>query len=84
MASMSDEWYTQQAVTLFQTKRDDLTRAALEVAPAAEAVPGTGPTRPGVYAEQSLPISRGSNPGAWVMLWAWVPDPPHTPTEESP
>lgn len=21
------------------------------------------------------PISRGTNPGAWVQLWVWVPDP---------
>lgn len=76
MAAMSDDWYTRQAVELFQTRRDDLARPALEVAPAAEAVPGAGPPRPGVYPEGPLPVSRGSNPGAWVMLWAWVPDPP--------
>lgn len=21
------------------------------------------------------PVSRGTNPGAWVQLWVWVPDP---------
>lgn len=76
MGRMSDDWYRQRAVELFQKPRKAMDRSAVEVTDHAAAEPGTGPPRPGVFRDETPRVSSGTNPGAWVMMWAWIPDPP--------
>lgn len=63
MARMPDEWYKAEAARRHQVLREAPTAPGVEVSAAA----------PPYFRET---VSKGTDPGAWVMMWAWVPDPP--------
>lgn len=68
MPAMPNEWYVARAKAHLG---DRFERAETAAGRAVE--PGVGPAAPAV--EVPGTVSRGTNPGAWVMLWVWVPDP---------
>lgn len=72
---MSNDWYVQRAIELYGKKREGLDGPGMEPG-AGLPDPGTGPDKPGLYRDEKPMVSKGTNPGAWVMMWAWVPDPP--------
>lgn len=79
MARMSDDWYREQAVNVVQRNRKvlgPLKDNTVEVQEHAVVEPGAGPKHPGVFRDETPTVSRSTNPGAWVMLWVWIPDPP--------
>lgn len=73
MGRMSDEYYRTEAARLYAKQAAG---KKLEVVDHGELPTDVGPATPGVYRDEMPVVSRGTNPGAWVMLWAWVPDPP--------
>jgi hypothetical protein len=78
MATMPDEWYRQEARRQYAKPRSDrhLDRPAAEVPEGArtDRAETEHPT-PAVGIEEAAPVSKGTNPGAWVQMWVWVPDP---------
>lgn len=72
---MSSEWYKERAKELFEQPRGDLAKPATEVDPVAEAEPAVGSASKQMACPPHALVSRGTNPGAWVMMWAWIPDP---------
>lgn len=69
MATRPDDWYIEQALRLYA-------KPGVEASVAARPEPGVGEAVPGLYRDEKPTLSKGESPGAWVMLWAWIPDPP--------
>jgi hypothetical protein len=86
MGKMSDEWYREQAEKLYVKPRTVLNETAIEVVQHVSPLTSTGATTPHLDKDNEPMVSRGTNPGAWVMLWAWIPDPPEVNSgkEEAP
>ena len=76
MGKQTEDWYREQAKRLYEKPRKDMGKPAAEVRGYADVEVGTGPATPGVRREEKPVVSMGTNPGAWVMLWVWIPDPP--------
>lgn len=77
MGRMTEEWYRDEAKRRYEKPRKDLTKAAAVVRGYADVeLNENGPEKPGVHREEKPTVSCGTHPGAWVMLWVWVPDPP--------
>ena len=77
MGRMDEEWYRNEARRRYAKPRSDVAKPAAEVRGYADVERAAdGPTKPCVLAEPNPTVSNGTNPGAWVMLWVWVPDPP--------
>ncbi len=83
MGVMADDWYRERAKQLYGRPRTDLAVPAAEVQEHARPERDAGPASPGVYKEEKPTVSKGTNPGAWVMLWVWVPDPPEEANGEA-
>lgn len=81
MARQPDDWYRERA--------DDILKRSLqgtrtEISEIARVEPNFGPNKPCVSLETEsfTSVSRGLNPGAWVMAWVWIPDPEETENGE--
>lgn len=82
MGRMNAEWYKEQAKAKYENPRVDFTTPAVEIDPVAEPNTGTGPSRVHVACPPHSPVSNGTAPGAWVMMWVWIPDPAETKDAE--
>jgi len=76
MGKMGDAYYWNEARRLFEKPRKEMSEPAAEVVDHGYVPPAEGPPKPMVQFSHPPQLSRGTNPGAWVMMWAWIPDPP--------
>lgn len=65
---MPPDWYRERAAELFARPGTEFDKETARV----EA--GTGPASPGVFRDPAQTVIPQAG-GAWVMFWAWVPDP---------
>ncbi len=82
MGRMTSDWYKEQAKTKYENPRVEFTTPAVEIDPVAEAEPGAGSGCVRVVCPPHSPVSNGTAPGAWVMMWVWIPDPAETKDAE--
>lgn len=77
MGRMTEDWYRGEARRRYEQPRKDVAEPAAEVRGHADVeTADDGPSGPGLFADEKPLVSTGTQPGAWVMLWVWVPDPP--------
>lgn len=79
MAKMPDQWYVDEAIKLYvktQTDPVNCTGQAVDVVTEGHVRLSESFAKSGLYIEKDAVISRGTVPGAWIMAWCWVPDPP--------
>lgn len=78
MARMSNAWYVAQAVARYDGKKGtEVSKTEITDEPPQYDPPQydtNGPEKAGVYLDGTPTVAK-STKGAWVMLWAWVPDP---------
>ena len=73
MGTQPKDWYRDRAKELLKQRglKDAVEATEME----HQVEPGIGPARPGLFRDEQPMVSSGTAPGAWVMLWMWVPDP---------
>lgn len=79
MAKMPDQWYIDEAVRLYgkaQTDPVNATGKAVDVVEEGYVRKAESTALPGLYLRKDVGVSKGTAPGAWIMAWCWVPDPP--------